>query len=156
MNRFTRVLLAAATIAALGAQPAAAEDLIYRFRPMQHLSVLKAYNHQPYWKVLSECAGVYGGLVNHYQSQGSPRLNAAKAEGVRFLNAATSRLQKDRGLDAQQALDLTREPVETGRLSATQMLAEPSPPNRSHEQMIEMFCTQIMDAHDSSSRWAGR
>ena len=156
MKRFNRVLLAAATIAALGAQPAAAEDLTYRFRPMQHLSVLKAYNHQPYWKVLSECAGIYGGLVNHYQTQGSPRLGAAKAEGVRFLNAATARLQKDRGIDAQQALELTREPVESGRVTAMQMLAEPTPPSRSHEQMIEMFCTQVMDAHDASSRYARR
>ena len=152
-GQFSKTMLGVVAAATLVAGPAAANDLIYRHRPMQHLSVLKGYNNQPYWRVLSECAGIYGGLANHYQTSGDRRLDAAKSHGVRFLNAATWRLQRDRGLNPQQALDLAREPVETGRVTVSQLLGQESPRDRSHEQMIEMFCSQVMDAHDSALRF---
>ena len=152
----TAVAAALAMLAA--APPAAADDLIYRYRPSQHLSVLKAYSQQPYWHMLAECAGIYGALVNRYQATGQPgRADAAKAEGVSFLNLATSRLARDRGIARDEALKLAATKVEAGRASAEQMLSEKLRDRQvSHEQVIELFCSQISDAHASAERFARR
>ena len=153
----TRTMLAASFAAALGAGPASADDLMFRYQPMKHINVLKAYGGTPYWGVLAECAGVYGALVNRYETTGQGALaGAAKAEGVRFLNTATARLQMDRGLAPGEALELTKERVEIGRQSGQQMLSEPPARGLRHEQVIEMFCSQVDQAHRSAARFARR
>lgn len=137
--------------------PAAADDLIYRYSPFQ-LEALKAYNRQPYWRPLAECAGIYGALVNHHQTAGRDAAAAtARAEGVRFLTVARDRLTSDRGLKPKEATRLTLESVETGRNAGeTLLMAKPVVGGVGREQLIELFCSQVDDAHRSALRFTRR
>ena len=137
----------------MAAQPAAAADMLYRYKPTQ-LSTLRGFNHQPYWALLAECAGIYGSLTNRLQDQGDPRADAAKAQGVAFFNLANARLTQDRGLTSEQARPLLVERVDAGRASGMQMLSEP-PYDRTvnNEQVIDLFCSQVHGAYKSALRF---
>lgn len=142
--------------AMLAAQPALADDLVYRYKPSQ-LNTLSAYNRQPYWHLLAECAGMYGGLVAHFDSRGSAAMaDRAKAQGIAYLNKATDRLSKDRGLSADEARRIAVPRVEVGRGSTEGILREPPARGLKHEQIIDLFCTQVDDAYASSLRFVTR
>ena len=142
--------------AVLASQPVLAEDMTYRYKPSQ-LSALSTYNRQPYWHMLAECAGMYGGLVPHFQSQGRAGLaDQAKAQGVAYLNKATDRLSKDRGVSADEARRIAVARVDIGRGSTEGMLREPNASGLKHEQIIDLFCTQVEEAYASSLRFVKR
>ena len=146
-----RVLVAAALVAAAG--PAAAADLAFKYRT-QHVEALRGYHNQPYWKVLAECAGIYGSLVGRYEAAGdAPRAQAARRQGVGFANAAMARLRADRGVGPGEALDLIRDEVETGRASSLALLGSGSVQGLRHEQVLDLFCTQVDEAHARAARF---
>ena len=148
-------LIALLVAAGLGS-PASSEDLSFRYGP-SHLRALQAYNSQPYWAMLAECGGIYGALVNRYESQGQTQaIEPAKAEGVRFVRMAAAQLATDRGITQAEALSLVAARVETGRDAGVTMLSEPASSGLKHEQVIDMFCTQISDAHKSALRFSKR
>lgn len=146
-----------AALLAASAAPAVAEDLLFTFKASRHLDVLDAYNRQPYWALLAECGGVYGALANRYEDRAqAAQGEVARAEGVRFARLAMSQLNRDRGLGEKEALALIRERVDRGRDIGIQLLSERPAREHAHEQFVEMFCTQITDAHTSALRFSKR
>jgi hypothetical protein len=153
-GRWFRVGLVAALLGV--AAPAAAADLVFVYRN-KHVDSLKSYNRTPYYKMLAECAGGYGSLVARYDAAGdSGRAAAAKAQGVAFANKATARLSADRGIGERDALELIRADVEAGRAAGEGLFREPANRHLSHEQVLDLFCSQVQDAHDSAARFARR
>ena len=149
-----KTVSALALIAVLAAaSPASAADMLYRYKPSQ-LSTLRGYNNQPYWAMLAECAGVYGSLTNRFQDTGDARAGAAKAKGVEFFNLASERITRDRGVSSREAMPLLAARVDAGRAMGAQMLSEKPRDNVvSHEQLIDLFCTQVHGAYASALRF---
>jgi len=133
--------------------PAVAEDLVYVYRN-KHVAPLRQYNRQPYSKLLAECAGTYGSLVARYEAAGqTARADAAKAQGIAFANKAAAQLAQDRGLNQKDALQLIAADVETGRAAGEGLFRQPPPRDLSHEQVLDLFCSQIDEAYASAKRF---
>ena len=142
-----------AAVLVVAATPAASADLAFKFKP-RNVAALRAYNDRPYYRMLGECAGIYGSLVGRYEAAGArTRADAAKAQGVAFARAATARLRADRGIGDQAALALIREDVESGRASGEALFRQPPPRGLRHEQVLDLFCSQVEEAHASAARF---
>ena len=143
-----------AIVAALVAStPAAAADLAFRYKK-ENVGALQGYNGRPYWRMLSECAGIYGALSNRYENQGNAAAaEAAKTQGVAFAKAATARLQADRSLAPSDALALIGADVDAGRASGEALFREPPARGLRHEQVLDLFCSQIDQAHTKAARF---
>ncbi len=152
MNKlWFRAALVAAGLGSAGA--ASADDLLYVYRN-KHVKPLQQYNRQPYSKLLAECAGTYGSLVARYEQSGqSARAQSAKAQGVAFANKAAAQLAEDRGVSQKDALQLLAGDVEYGRSASEGLFRQPAPRDLSHEQVLDLFCTQIDEAYTSAKRF---
>jgi hypothetical protein len=103
--------------------------------------------------VLAECAGIHGALANRYQAAGrEPDFQAAKSRGVEFLQTANRRLRADRGLPAAEAQALTAEAVDKGRAAGATFLARKPASGHSHEQLIDLLCSQVGERHARATR----
>ena len=141
--------------AATSTGPAYADDLIYSYRVNQEIAPLKGYDAQPYWRILAECSGVHGVLANRYQARGLEREAViAKDRGVVFLRGALQQLKLDRGLPQSEALALATPAVDAGREQGAELLKRPSASGYSHEQLIDVLCTQVAERHVRAARHA--
>jgi hypothetical protein len=138
--------------AALASPAMAQDDLLYTYRKVE-VGPLKGYDNQPYWRVLAQCAGVHGALANRYEDAGrAADYAAAKARGVWFMRAATSRLQADRGASAEDAHRLAAAEVDVGRDAGRVMLSERPASGYTQEQLIDVLCTQVGERHEKAAR----
>jgi hypothetical protein len=131
---------------------AEAADLLYTYRPVE-VAPLKGYEGQPYWRVLAECAGIHGALANSYQrSARQSDFQAAKARGVHFLQTANQQVRRDRGVTEAEARALTTEAVDAGRAAGAAFLSMRPASSYSHEQLIDLLCTQVSERHARALR----
>lgn len=80
---------------------------------------------KPLWALNAQCAGVFGAAYQRTLAlKGMRRAEADKRTGVGLLNTALSRLQSDRGIAREQAVELVKVEVEAGRAKARQFLGD--------------------------------
>lgn len=129
----------------------AAQDLLYRHRPVE-VQALARYGEQPYWRVLAICAGMHGALVNQYEAQARPAEgSAAKARALAFMGSALRQAQADRGLDRSGALDLVTPAVNEGRVLGSALLQRRTN-GYTAEQLVDVMCTQVSERHAQATR----
>ena len=137
-------------VAAVGATPALSADLTFRYRP-DNAAALRDYDNQPYWRLLSECGGVYGSLSNRYTAAGdAAAAQTAKDQGVRYAQAAMRQLSTDRGVTSSQALDMLTADIGAGRSSGDRLLSRSTGFRGGHEQLADLFCGQVEQGHRSA------
>jgi hypothetical protein len=146
-----RTILALTALAcALPAQ--AGSDLLYTYRPVE-LASLKGYHNQPYWVVLAQCAGVHGALVHRYEGAGRAiDHQSAKARGVQFARLAIQRIRADRGVSEEEARRLVAAEADVGRDAGRVLLSKRPESGYSHEQLIDVLCTQVGERHERAAR----
>ena len=138
------VLAILAFCLALSAGPAAAADLALSRRQATVLS--EDAVGQPYWRLLSQCAGMFGAASNHFSATGdNTKLDEATRTGVAMLNAALDRLTSDRRITRREALTIAMGGVRVGRDQGTALWAGAT---AEREWLVmQSFCLDIADAH---------
>ena len=147
-----RVFLTAAAVLSCALPVKAQSDLLYTYRAVE-IASLKGYDNQPYWRVLAQCAGVHGALANRYEAAGrSAEHQSAKARGVQFARTAIERVRIDRGVSEEEARRLAAAEVDVGRDAGRALLSRPPASGYSHEQLVDVLCTQVSERHDKAAR----
>ena len=138
------VLAILAFCLALSAGPAAAADLALGRRQATVLS--EDAVGQPYWKLLSQCAGMFGAASNHFSATGDNiQLDEATRNGVAMLNSALDRLTQDRRISRREALTIAMGGVRLGRDQGTALWADAG---ADREWLVmQSFCLDVADAH---------
>jgi hypothetical protein len=107
---------------------------------------------QPYWILEAQCAGLYGATANFHSAKG--RHGAADSDtqlGVSFMDDAIARLQADRNLDFQAALDLAGAQVDAGRAHSKSILGGGTGAH-SRWNAERSFCLDVYDAYHHHHR----
>jgi hypothetical protein len=102
---------------------------------------------QPYWILQAQCAGLYGATANfHTARHHDSRAEGDREIGVNLLNDAIERLQQDRKMDFQAALDLAGGQVDAGRAHAKVILVHGTDPH-SRWNAERSFCLDVYEAY---------
>lgn len=147
-----RVLpLLAIAVAGL-APPAAAADMIYNpRRPPELVAHLKG---EPYWKLQAECAGLHSAARKWFADRGrDAEASAAAARGSRFLDNALDRLEADRGVEREAAVDMIAPAFNAGLGRGEALLAQANPVDRavSDFNLVRSACIEIEMAYDAQT-----
>ncbi|MFO1014545.1 MAG: hypothetical protein U1E50_12360 [Caulobacteraceae bacterium] len=143
-----RVIGLIAVIAVSLGAPAFAADLA--LSPRQATVLSEDAVGQPYWKLLSQCAGMFGAASNHYSATGeSAKLDEVTRIGVAMLNAALDRLTTDRRIDRRAALTIAMGGVRVGRDQGATLWTGDTSDRR--WLVMQSFCLDIADAHSKIS-----
>jgi hypothetical protein len=130
-----------------------ADDLLFPSKEASNLTELAA--HQPYWALLSECAGVFGAASNFESARGNERAAAEdKATGASMLNDAIGRLVADHGISEQDALAFAGDQVNVGREQGGDLLAHGDIGGSSRWNFKRSACLEIQTVyhHDRHRR----
>jgi hypothetical protein len=150
--RMKRVLPLLAGVVAGLALPAAAADMVYNpRRPPELVAHLKG---EPYWKLQAECAGLHSAARKWYADHGrDAEASAAASRGSRFLENALDRLEADRGVDRETAVDLIAPSFNAGLGRGETLLAQANPVDRgvSHFNLVRSACIEVEMAYDAQT-----
>lgn len=138
------VLAILAFCLALCASQATAGDLALSRRQATILS--EDAVGQPYWRLLSQCAGMFGAASNHFSATGdNTKLDEATRTGVAMLNSALDRLATDRRITRREALTIAMGGVRVGRDQGTALWTGATPERE--WLVMRSFCLDIAEAH---------
>ena len=142
------LLLSLSLIAAsvCAAQSALAADMVLSKRAATPL--IEGNVGIPYWTLQAQCAGTFGATYNFHKVQN--RLKDAdedKSLGVAMLDDAIARLQTDRGLDRDAAMQLAIPQVEYGRGLAQKTLDSQGAVAESRWNILRSICLDVEQAY---------
>lgn len=138
-------LMSAVAIAAAGATPASASDLLYPGGSMLSEGAVG----KPVWMIQAQCAGFFGATSNVMTEKGdADGASAAKAQGVTFFRDAVERLMKDRGLSKEAATEAVAQAVDSGRTEGFQKIKDGGGFGpRSHWNVARSVCLDVADVY---------
>jgi hypothetical protein len=144
----SKTILLALMASAIAAAPAAAGDMVLSNHDATGLSERAV--GKPYWLIQAQCAGLYGASANFYADKGRGQVATGDQQmGVNFMNDAIERLQHDRNLDFEAALNLAGAQVDTARAHSRSLLEA----NRRDAWNVERsFCLDVYDAYHHARR----
>jgi hypothetical protein len=146
------VLSAAALSVATPAAAAPDPDLLFRSRDASNVTASAA--NQPYWQLLSECAGMFGAASQWERGRGNgDASDEDKAIGARFLTEAIGQLKADhKELSDQDALALASDHVSVGHKEGVTVVGNGDIGAGSQWNWKSSACTQIEDTYHHDAR----
>jgi hypothetical protein len=115
--------------------------------------LLESSNGRAYWLLLAECSGFYGALSN--KAANDTDRQAFLSQGVETFRLALNRIQRDRGLDREAAIDVLDPYVQRARVlgenSLDQTPATPSSSGLTPRLVMTSTCTSVRQVYDRMS-----
>ena len=143
------ILLAACGLACAG--PVAAGDLQLSRTDVTELT--QGNVGKPFWSLQAQCAGVFGaGYAYEIGRQRVRQANDDEAWGEAMLNDSVARLQADRAIDHQAALDIAAQEVEYGRNQAKMALQEGGTAPEGQWNLLRSACLDVSEAYGKLSQ----
>jgi hypothetical protein len=139
------------TCGLMAASAAAASDMTYA---KADATVLTETNvGKPYWSLTAQCAGIFGAASNHETDLGrSKTADTFQRASDALLDDAVARLQADRGVDRDTALDTAAPELNYGRQIALQKINVDGLGPESGWNMLSSACDDISKAYHRHAR----